>query len=96
MAESENNSVRDDLPRVSLESIQDWHRIKENVNSAALVTLESKLAERGLTNQRHILLPHLKQVSRFLLNILYLTVEYLLVCRQNLSDCETEPTYQWT
>ncbi|THH09466.1 hypothetical protein EW145_g1984 [Phellinidium pouzarii] len=55
------SNVRDDLPRVSVDSIQYWQRIKENFNSAAFATLESKLVQHGLGNQRHILFPHLKQ-----------------------------------
>ncbi|EJD03992.1 uncharacterized protein FOMMEDRAFT_106372 [Fomitiporia mediterranea MF3/22] len=61
MAESERNGARDELPRVSVDSIQDWFRIKENLNSAAIAILDSKLSERGSENQRNLLLPHVIQ-----------------------------------
>ncbi|KAI5123622.1 hypothetical protein M0805_003436 [Coniferiporia weirii] len=61
MAESAGVNIRDDLPRVSIDSVQEWRRIKENFNAAALNTFEAKLAQSGLSSQRNLLLPHLKQ-----------------------------------
>ncbi|KAH8120282.1 hypothetical protein DFH11DRAFT_48718 [Phellopilus nigrolimitatus] len=61
MAENEASNVRDDLPRVSVDSLQDWQSIRENFNAAALATLEARLVQHGLSGQRHLFLPHIKQ-----------------------------------
>ncbi|KAL5518979.1 hypothetical protein ACEPAH_662 [Sanghuangporus vaninii] len=61
MAEAERNVVRDELPRVSVETLQDWLRIRENFTSASIAALESRLAERGSEDQQHVFLPHIKQ-----------------------------------
>ena len=53
---------REDICRVSLDSLGDLKRIQENVNAAALAILQSKLAKQGLSGQQNVFLPHLKQV----------------------------------
>ena len=53
---------RDELPRVSIDTFQDWMRIKSNIKVASEATLDAKLAQLGLLHQRDIFLAHLNQV----------------------------------
>lgn len=62
MASNRASNQRDDLCRVSLDSLGDLKRIQESVKSAALNILQSKLAMHGLSDQQNVFLPHLKQV----------------------------------
>lgn len=97
MSESDGSSKRDDLPRVSVDSFQDLMRIKENVNAAAIATLESRLAQQGLAGQLHLFLPHMEQVFLLVHYIEYmkLTPSYLIVCGENFSNCKAKSTHKW-
>ena len=56
--------ARDDLPRVSLDSLQDWQRIRNNFENAVYATFEDKLSQSELKEQKQLLQAHIKQVSR--------------------------------
>ncbi|KAL5495300.1 hypothetical protein ACEPAI_763 [Sanghuangporus weigelae] len=86
MAEADRNAVRDELPRVSVETLQDWLRVRENFTSASIAALESRLAERGSEDQRHVFLPHIKQASSFP----YISLLRLMRCVGLLSDDPNE------
>jgi hypothetical protein len=62
MAAGTAHDVRDDLPRVSVDTFQDLARIKESLNDAAIAALDAKLAERGLSHHRAAFLQHMQQV----------------------------------
>lgn len=59
---SENMEPRDDFPRISIDSLSDWYRIKDNFNNAALSILDSKLAGQGMSDYRDLFLQYMKQV----------------------------------
>ena len=63
MAAGVTQDVRDDLPRVSVDTFQDLARIKESVNDAAVAALDAKLQERGLSHHREAFIKHMQQVS---------------------------------
>jgi len=52
---------REDLPRVSVDSVQDWHRLKTSYRSAALASLEQHIIAHGLTSERDALVAHTNQ-----------------------------------
>ncbi|EPS97370.1 hypothetical protein FOMPIDRAFT_1052583 [Fomitopsis schrenkii] len=51
----------DDLARISLDSIHDWHRLKSNYTSAALRAFDDELAGVQSSAERDALLAHLHQ-----------------------------------
>lgn len=68
----EANDIRDDLPRVSIDSLQDWQRIQRALDSAASVALEGILKQHGLSDQSSVFIPHLMQVCVYnLLSYIY-------------------------
>lgn len=58
-----SGNARDDLPRVSIDSVQDWQRIRSNLENAAYATLEDKLSQSELSGHKQLLQAHLKQAS---------------------------------
>jgi len=50
---------REDIPRVSVDSLQDWQRIRENYTNAALAALDVELAASSSSSERDLLLQHL-------------------------------------
>ncbi|KAF8078215.1 hypothetical protein FPV67DRAFT_1686775 [Lyophyllum atratum] len=52
---------REDLPRVSMGSVQDWHRLKANYKTAALASLDEHILSHGLTTERDTLVAHTNQ-----------------------------------
>ncbi|GLB35221.1 hypothetical protein LshimejAT787_0207860 [Lyophyllum shimeji] len=52
---------REDLPRVSVDSVQAWHRLKNNCRTAALASLEEHIAAHGLIGERDALVAHTNQ-----------------------------------
>lgn len=61
MNENGSNDIRDDLPRVSVDSFQDLARIKDSLNDVAIAALDAKLAERGMSHHREAFLQHMHQ-----------------------------------
>jgi len=53
---------REELPRVSLESIQDWQKMRANYKEAALTSLRAQISARGVAKEQDALLAHLEQV----------------------------------
>lgn len=62
MADGVAVNSRDDLPRVSVDSVHDWQRISDNVSAAALILLETRLQATGSSDKRDVLRPHIEQV----------------------------------
>ena len=56
--------AREDLPKVSIETEQDWRRIQRNLSNAFLERLDKELEARGWTGDKDELLPHANQVRR--------------------------------
>lgn len=57
---------REDIPRVSVDSLQDWQRIRENYTNAALAALDVELAASSSSSERDLLLQHLHRVRQLL------------------------------
>ena len=58
------DSQREDLPRISVETLDDWRRIKRNYTLAALSALEEQLAGSNASPEdRKVLLAHVHKVS---------------------------------
>ena len=56
--------AREDLPKVSIETEQDWKRIQRNLSNAFLERLDKELEARGRSGDKDELLPHANQVRR--------------------------------
>jgi hypothetical protein len=54
--------TREDLPRIAVDTIHDWQRVKTTVTDAALVKLDTQMAARRSTANRSALLQHMNQV----------------------------------
>ncbi|KAI0781291.1 hypothetical protein BD413DRAFT_600682 [Trametes elegans] len=50
---------REDIPRISVETLDDWRRIKRNYTIAALTSLDEQLSGSSSTEDREVLLAHL-------------------------------------
>lgn len=66
MADGDAVHSRDDVPRVSVDSVHDWHRITDNVSAAALALFESRLQTTGRSDNRDVFRPHIEQVHTYL------------------------------
>lgn len=55
--------TREDLPRVSVGSVQDWEKIKANYRTATIACLEDHILATGLQNERDALIAHTNEVS---------------------------------
>lgn len=58
---------REDLPRISCETLDDWRRIKRNYTIAALTALDEQLSGNNSPADREALLAHLHKVCCFCL-----------------------------
>lgn len=56
--------AREDLPKVSIESEQDWRRIQHNLSAALLARLDTELEIHGQPGDKDALSPHAHQVTR--------------------------------
>ncbi len=54
---------REDLPRISCETLDDWRRIKRNYTIAALTALDEQLSGNNSPADREALLAHLHKAS---------------------------------
>jgi hypothetical protein len=53
---------REEIPRISLDSLRQWHRIKANFTKAVLDQFDRRIRESGLESERAALLPGVQQV----------------------------------
>ncbi|KAI0710445.1 hypothetical protein C8T65DRAFT_648385 [Cerioporus squamosus] len=87
------DSQREDIPRVSVETLDDWRRIKRNYTLAALTALEEQLSGNNSAEDRQVLLAHL---HRFIDKTFEMARRNVRVNGQNLEDLnedevDTEP-----
>ncbi|KAH9967918.1 hypothetical protein BC827DRAFT_1122043 [Russula dissimulans] len=54
---------REEIPRISIDSLREWHRIKANFTNAVLDQFDQRIRQTGLESERATLLPH---VERFI------------------------------
>ncbi len=53
---------REDIPRVSVDSAQDWRQIRSNYEKAVLSKLEEQVMLRGIMTEKEAIQLHLQQV----------------------------------
>jgi hypothetical protein len=53
---------REDIPRISIESLRDWHRIKANFAKAVFDQFDQRLRQDRLESERASLVPLVQQV----------------------------------
>ncbi|KAI0806994.1 hypothetical protein C8Q74DRAFT_1453259 [Fomes fomentarius] len=87
------DSQREDIPRISIETFDDWRRIKRNYTLAALTALDEQLSGNNSAEDRQVLLAHL---HRFIDKTFELTRPNVRVNGQNLEELnedevDTEP-----
>jgi hypothetical protein len=85
---------REDFPpRVSVESVQDWSRIKTSVSQAALAALDSRLSDSD--TGRDIIAAHVQHVSPLHLRRIY-AHSYCLAARSEFLHVGEEHSSQWS
>jgi len=52
---------REEIPRISVDSLREWHRIKANFTKAVLEQFDQSVRQNGLESERASLLPHVQQ-----------------------------------
>ncbi|KAI0290471.1 hypothetical protein BC826DRAFT_868486, partial [Russula brevipes] len=52
---------REEIPRISVDSLREWHRIKANFTKAVLEQFDQSVRQNGLESGRASLLPHVQQ-----------------------------------
>lgn len=55
-------AAREEVQRVSIDTANDWKRIKSNFSSAAFAALDEILETSGSSVDKNALLPHIDQV----------------------------------
>ncbi|KAI0928116.1 hypothetical protein AcV5_005787 [Taiwanofungus camphoratus] len=78
---------REDLSRISVDSLQDWQRIKANYTSAALSALDEELAMSGSAAEKDVLLRHLQQ---FIDRAFDMTKRNLRINGRNFEDVDED------
>ncbi|KAG9318353.1 hypothetical protein JVU11DRAFT_443 [Chiua virens] len=61
--------VREDLPKISIETEQDWRRIQRNLSAVFLTRLDTELESHGQSGDKDVLLPHCNQFLETLSDI---------------------------
>jgi hypothetical protein len=64
-----NRTGREDLPRITVDSISDWRRIQASYTASAIKQLDEQLAANGLSHEREAHLAHLNSVLVVLMKI---------------------------
>lgn len=83
------DSQREEIPRISVETFDDWRRIKRNYTLAALTALDEQLSGNNSAEDRQVLLAHLHRVC----SILHVpTVGLILIARPQFIDKTFELT----
>ncbi|KAH9048086.1 hypothetical protein EDB84DRAFT_1574975 [Lactarius hengduanensis] len=52
---------REEIPRISIDSLRDWHGMKSNFSNAVFELFDQRIRQNGLESERASLLPHLQQ-----------------------------------
>jgi len=68
------------MERISVDSLQDWIRVKNNYSSAATNAINSAIGNHDLHDEREAILAHFSHVSpSFLLSFPHLTLPSLWI-----------------
>jgi hypothetical protein len=60
------DGIHEDIPRIAVETIADWKRIKASYSQAAIRQLDEQLEANGLMHERETHLAHLNEVELIL------------------------------
>ncbi|KAH9056620.1 hypothetical protein EDB87DRAFT_1196592 [Lactarius vividus] len=52
---------REEIPRISIDSLRDWHKMKSNFGNAVLELFDQGVRQNGLESERASFLPYLQQ-----------------------------------
>jgi hypothetical protein len=55
-------AAREEVQRISVDTINDWKRIKSSFSSAAFIALDETIEASGSSVDKNALLPHIDQV----------------------------------
>jgi len=55
---------REDIPRISVDSVQDWQRLRANYKNAAMHQLNAQVAANSLDSDKAALEAHMNAASR--------------------------------
>ena len=86
---------REDIPRISIDTLRDWHRIKANFSNAVLEQFDQAIRQSGLESERASLLPHVQQVPIDYSFQLCISSYIVSVYRDNVRQGETQYSNQW-
>ena len=53
---------REDMARIHVDSLRDWHRMKASFGKAILDQFDQRIRQSGLESEREALLPYAQQV----------------------------------
>jgi hypothetical protein len=53
---------REEIPRISIDSLRDWHRMKSKFSKTVLEQFNQAIRQNGLESERASLLPRVQQV----------------------------------
>jgi hypothetical protein len=85
---------REDIPRISIDTLRDWHRIKANFSKAVQEQFDQAIRQSGLESERASLLPQVQQV-RVECSFQVCTSSHIdSVYRRNLRKGETQCSNQ--
>ena len=54
---------REDMARIHVDSLRDWHRMKASFGKAILDQFDQRIRQSGLESERDALLPYAQQVQ---------------------------------
>jgi hypothetical protein len=76
----ELRDLREDVTRVSVDTIADWQRIKNNYTEAAMASLDARITMGGLSQgEKDAILFHMKKVIQFSLIIVTFDPSHLSI-----------------
>lgn len=90
-----NRTGREDLPRITVDSITDWRRIQASYTASAIKQLDEQLAANGLSHEREAHLAHLNAVSITFMKRSSVKIDLYPVYNQDIQLCSNEHAYQW-
>jgi hypothetical protein len=86
---------REDIPRISIDTLRDWHRIKTNFSKAVLEQFDQAIRQSGLESERASLLSHVQQVPIDCSFQVCISSHIISVYRDNLRKGQTQCSNQW-
>ncbi|KZT28640.1 hypothetical protein NEOLEDRAFT_1129489 [Neolentinus lepideus HHB14362 ss-1] len=81
------DATREDLPRISIETLQDWRRIKYNYERALMQALDERLVASGLAQEREALVPY---ISEFVSSTFQIAKPNIRINGQNSEEVDEE------